>query len=604
MINFKYINFERIKGLRKYVLDKVGSKKFTGYASIDRPWEKGFTKIFANPKIPDMSFNEFFARRSEFHSCDDAMLCHERVISKKELEQKVNEYATAFVSMGVKKGDIVPICLPPFAESVIMFRALNTIGAVATNLHSTSSIESIKNYLNKFNSNLIITTNQNAKLLNEDQTRKKDLKTIYVPFEDAFKTDKKLSNETKEYIEKHDCEMENNANLISLQSFEERGKHNTITNWPKMASSDPAIILFTSGTSGEQKPIVLTNKNLIAEMIYLKNTTHMQLGPKGVALQTVSFGYPYGFVISTLFAMYVGKTVGLTPMLNQYNTDFYINMYKPMYIQAMPLFYSNLMAQNVDLSSVKYAVTGGSKMTDAVKRDFNKYAKEHGSTAKIRDGIGAGEVVACATTSVGGKYVLESVGRPLIGTNVKIVSEETGEEVKYGETGILCFSGENVMQEYFDLEKETMEAKKTDSNGRPWIYTDTYAKMDEKGYIYVLGRKARCFITYDSEGSSYKVYCDQVQSVIGQFEGIKDCVVVQCEMDRNVVPVAYIILENPNLDIEQYKNKIIEYCNNSGLDKCAVPVRYEFVENFPIHESGKPNYAELEERAANINKTV
>lgn len=130
-------------------------------------------------------------------------------------------------------------------------------------------------------------------------------------------------------------------------------------------------------------------------MIALLKVTKMQWGPKGALLQVVPFNVPYGFIISTLLPIFVGKTAALTPGLTLKNIGEYLERYQPRCINAIPSFYKTMVAdpsiQRMDLSFISYPVTGGDTLDDQTEREINTFLKTHGSKGKISNGCGNGE---------------------------------------------------------------------------------------------------------------------------------------------------------------------------------------------------------------------
>ena len=608
MMKMNFINISKLEELKNVVIDKFNSRHFTGFASIDRPWEKMKFLVPKQIEIPDISYIELIFNRTKFNSCDNVLQCHEASITMQNFKEEVYRYAKALKQMGVKKGDIVPLCMNEVIEASIFEGALNLIGAVSANIPSNLTSTGLKSYLQKFNAQLLIASDSYyEKSLNAIE-EKNNIKCIVVPNGNSFKEIKKLSEETNELISASNKIFEENENVILLDSFLKKADEIENIKFEKMSGSIPAKILFTSGSTGEPKSIVLTNKNIVTELIRLKNQTHMQLGPKGVCLKVVSDIYPYGNIISKYFPIYVGKTVGLTPLLNNKNAYYYMDLYKPPFVQGIPSFYFSL--ENDDrfkkdgMSYLKYAVSGGEKYETTAKERTNAFFKTVGSSAVILDGAGAGEIVACATTAVGSKYNINSVGKPMVGINVKIIDENTKQELKYGQDGLICYSGDTVMQGYYQDEENTSKNIFVDENNIKWFVTDGIGHIDEKGYLYIIGRKARCFITYDNTGSAYKVYPESVEGILKNSQEIEECAVVYTDSsDRGKEPVAYLKLRPEYVLTEYLKNKIIIFCKNSDLPDCSIPyIINEWQGEFPRINDTKVDYNKIQNISNDIMK--
>ena len=535
------------------------NKPLTGYPSIDKPWDRKGTRLH----IPDTSFYDFFIKRSRINASQVLSRCRDDVLSMSRLREESYRYAKGFYRIGIRKGDIVPICLPPCNEGILLFFALNRIGAVSSFLSTSFEKEELLAYRSKYNAKILI-------LLDSHDSSSQD-----------------------------PIVLSNNQGVMTLPELAVLGDNENVV-FGKISCDDGAFICYTSGSTGHPKSIVLSNKNIMTSLLGLKKTTHMQFGPQGNCLQVVPFNYPYGFIISVLFPMYVGKTVALTPNLQLNDVTEWVDMYRPKYIQAIPAFYKELMRQwgdvQKDLSFLKYEVCGGDTLDIETKKQISTFNKTHNCKAKICDGSGNGEGCGCLTTSVVlGSSNWESVGKPIKGLNARVISPESGKELSYNESGLLCYSGPMIMKEYWGEPEETKKALIADEAGIVWFHTDTYAHIDEKGWLYLDGRDRRFFITFDEAGSPYKVYCDYVQATIKSNPAVDDCAVVKKkDSSRSFVPVAYVVLKPGCSELDM---KSIELSCIGKLDNCSIPTAWHSLDTLPLTTAGKVNYRTLEELA-------
>ena len=308
----------------------------TGYPSIDKPWDRKGTKLH----IPDCSFYDFFIKRSRINASQFLSRCRDDVLSFSRLRNESFRYAKGFYKLGIRKGDIVPICLPPCNEGIVLFFALNRIGAISSFLSTSLVKEDLLGYQTRYHAKMLI--------LLDDQ----------------------------DSSSKNPIILSNNQGVNTLPELAALGENGNIV-FEKISNEDSAFICYTSGSTGHPKSIVLSNKNIMASLMGLKKTTHMQFGPQGNCLQVVPFNYPYGFIISVLFPMYVGKTVALTPNLQLDDVTKWVDMYRPKYIQAIPAFYKELIRQwgevEKDLSFLKYEVCGGDTLDIGTKKQISEF---------------------------------------------------------------------------------------------------------------------------------------------------------------------------------------------------------------------------------------
>lgn len=495
--------------------------------------ERGFSERICKPlSVPDMNLYRFLIHRNPINASKTVCKCHEEVLLFNQLKSESERYARTLAAIGVQKGDIVPICSEPSIAAIVFFFALNRIGAISCFLNSTASDEELEGYLQKFQSKtFVISSNCCRKLQDQGKLLKSVDHAICIP---------SIAGNFDDQMDGSD------PHIVSLSDFLKMECPETV-DLDLGSKKDAAHISFTSGTTGTPKSILLSNENLMAELAALKKATLMQWGPCGNSMQVVPFNYPYGFIVSVLFPMYCGKTVALTPTMTLQNIGSYLERYRPNYINGIPAFYLQLMqekAENCDLSFIQFPVTGGDTLDASTEEKINAFLRSHGSKGRIMNGCGNGE--GCGSllnpASVIERYRAGSCGKAIPGLSVKLINDETGEAVPIGQTGRFCFSGTNLMMEYYQDPAATNHAIKTDQEGNRWFYSDTYMHMDTDGWMYMDGRDRRFFITFDNSGSPYKVYCDYVQTIInGVSNQIPGCAVVKkADPVRSFVPVAYI----------------------------------------------------------------
>ena len=272
----------------------------------------------------------------------------------------------------------------------------------------------------------------------------------------------------------------------------------------------------------------------------------------------------------------------------------------------------------MDLSFLQVFISGGDFLSPKKSTELLEFLKKHGSNASICNGSGNAETTGANTNAVGIKYNPMSVGKPLVGTNVKIISPETGEELKYNEVGYICYSGKHVFKEYFNDKETTSKVKKYDQNGVCWYITDTLGFIDEEGYAHIVGRDRDFIITFGETGSAYKIYCNMVQESIASINFIDSCVVVGVsDSTRDKVGYAFVKLKSDyNYEPSITEKIILDKCNSTlyfnnkpiNLKSYEIPKYIQVVDEFPQNEkSHKIDYEHLriiaEEQVSSRTKT-
>ena len=535
-------------------------------------------------KTPDMNLYQFLLHRPKINSSPIICRCLSKELSFAQLQRDSLRYARAFASAGVKKGDIVPICTEPSIEAVIAFFALNRLGAVSTFLNNTASAQEINEYIASYSAGILVISRSTL-----DRADIDDLHAEKIIVADS-EEDPILAQPPR----------------FSLYDLIQTGSESAPV-LDTCGKDDYAHISYTSGSTGAPKAIMLTNENIMAEMISLRKATSMQLGPKACSLQVVPFNYPYGFIVSTLLPVFCGKPAALTPGLTLNTIGRYLKEYRPCYINAIPSFYHAMMkdpeVQRMDLSFIRYPVTGGDVLDRKAEQAINEFLHDHGYKGVLTNGCGNGE--GCGSllnpASVLHKYVSGSCGRPFPGLSVKLIDDKSGQPVPVGTIGRFCFSGTNLMAGYYQDGRVADDMFVTDERGFRWFYTDTYMHMDDKQWMFMDGRERRFFITYDEHGSPYKVYCEHVQSVISLCHPeIQECAVVPKEdYTRSYVPVCFLHVSD-NISPQGFDvvvEKLKSECRKK-LPSCAIPVEFYPIDELPLSVAGKIDYNALEQQAA------
>lgn len=576
----------------------MNKKNLTGFASIDKPQNIGASFFKTHPIIPNMNVYSSIKALSLFYRKEQAVNCMDLDVDYQRMLDDAVTISLALKELGVKKGDIISVCMPNLYQAIAIFLASNRIGAVTTFLNAFASNEEINSYLNLFESPIFINYNKTKEenLYIKQKTGVKYIVTL----------DKKnihSLNLSKDYHITGSEDMIDFHSLGSISTFQK----NKIERFH--SSSEDSLILFTSGSTGKPKSVVLTNKNILASGTYLKNSSNIKNNKDKKTLVCVPFSYPYGFGTSTLMTLLSGKTAILAPNISKDTICYYLKK-EPNIIFGSPALLELIM-KNVPneqrLSSVTTFISGGDFLTPAMNARGKKFFDVHGADVELGNGSGNAETVSCGTNPVGIKNRPETAGKILTGTDAIVIDMDTLEEKKYKEEGLLCVSGKHVFKEYYKQPDLTLEAKFM-WKGKEYFKTGTLGFIDEEGYFTITGRQSRFYIT----STLNKVYCDHVQNILASFECIKDCAIVKVPDENQLfVNKAYIVLDD-KYDENYIQDQIRNLCNQpiikengdiAQLKDYEIPTYFEFVESLPRKQgTEKIDYSLLEEDAIKKNQ--
>lgn len=555
-----------------------------------KEWEKYYPKDKLNPQVPDLSIYEYL-RNSNLDNMDRVAIRYfDTRMTYRELFDEINVCARAFKSQGIRPGDVVSICMANTPEAIIAFYALNKIGAIANMIHPLSAEEEIKNTLKVSKSVMLITLNQtyaNIKnIINDTDVYKiiivspKDSMRLFLGLGYYITADHKIK-----VPKSNELYMKWNDFMLKGEQY----KENVVVHTEK---DTPAIILHSGGTTGVPKNILLSNGN-INVVIEQAKIALPDTNSDDKMLAILPLFHCFGLVEGIHFPLCTGQTCILVPRFDAKRFDKLLRKYKPTIIPGVPTLFEALLSNkhmnNVDLSNVKYIVSGGDTLPPERNRLVNEFLKEHNCKSHIIQGYGMTETSGGVIFGALGSDVLGSCGIPLPGNDVKIVNIETKEEMPTGEIGEMLLAGPSVMLGYLDNEKETNEILEKDENGKIWVHTGDLAYLNKDGVVFYVSRLKRMLIV-----SGYNVYPSHIEEVLDSHPYVLNSGVIGVPHPYKVqVPKAFIVLKEGIKPTPKVKKEIKDYCTKK-LAKYMLPKDYVFKEALPKTMVGKVDYKQLE----------
>ncbi|MCZ6799433.1 MAG: class I adenylate-forming enzyme family protein [Nitrospirae bacterium] len=344
-------------------------------------------------------------------------------------------------------------------------------------------------------------------------------------------------------------------------------------------TDDIAQILYTSGTTGKPKGVMLSHGNLWANTESI--ATYLQLTSQDRVEVILPFYYSYGNSI-LLTHVRVGGTlvlsdqfVFLSKVLSQMNRE------KVTGISGVPSSYALLTTQSkfldIPCDSLRYMTSAGG----ALSQTMTKQLRAAFPTIELYVMYGLTE--ASARLSYLPPDILEkkmgSVGRGMPGVNLQVLNER-GERVSPGETGEIVAQGACVMKGYWNNPVETQKVLK---HGK--LYTGDLATLDEEGYIFILGRKDN-MIKY----GSYRIYPSQIEEVLNRYPGVKETAVLgMADEVMGEVIVAFVVKDKER-DI--HETAILQIAKHF-LPAYKLPQKILFIDHLPKTSSGKIKYGDI-----------
>lgn len=554
-------------------------------------WEHFYKKEDLNIEAPDMSFYEYMIQVTKDYKNGYALNYFGRKITFKLFWDYIDKCARSFKSLGVRVGDVVTICMPNTPEAAIAFFAVNKIGAIANMIHPLSAEEEIKEYLNSTNSVLMVAFNQTYSKIRNIIKETNVYKVIIASASESMPIILNgLYNVTKGRKEE---KPKHNSFYIFWKEFLHLGDYYDGKIEEKRGKDDDAVILHSGGTTGVPKSIVLSNRcfTVISKQAKICFNT---LVPGDTLLSILPLFHCFGLVVGLYGPLCLGVTCILVPQFDAKRFDKLLTKYRPNVLTGVPTLYEALLKNkymdNIDLSQVKIVISGGDSLTKQKNEAVNEFLKSHGCGVTITQGYGMTESTGPFCFGSLGSDKLGSVGAPLPGNVVKIIDPETKKEVKIGETGEICLSGQSLMSGYLNNEEETNKVLELFDDGRYYVHTGDLGYIDEDGVLFYVQRIKRIIIS-----SGYNVYPQYIENVLRDCEYIKDaCVVGVPHPYKQEVAKAFIILEDGVEETYTVKKNIMDYAKKN-LSHYMLPREYIYKREFPKTKLLKTDYNKLRE---------
>lgn len=507
---------------------------------------------------------------------------------------QIHEAAKGLAALGVKPGNRVSICMPNTPQAVVLFYAINRVGAVANMIHPLSGEEEIVRYINESESVLCLTMLQFYPKFEKIMNRLTMKHLLICDVTDGLVGLKKV---LFPFTRKNVSPLPADSKAIVWKDFIKGGKAYSGEYIYEGKSEETAAILYSGGTTGTNKGIMLSNLNFNALALQTGASGDcLQVGHTMLAIMPIFHGFGLGVCIHTV--LYWGGTAILVPQFNVKTYCQLLKKHKPNYIAGVPTLFEGLLrmedAQKLDMSQLEGIFSGGDSLSTELKNKVDAFLKEHGSKEQIREGFGMTECVTASCLTPRYQHKDGSIGIPFPDTYYKIVTPSTHDEVPYGTIGEICLTGPSVMQGYMNNPKETAMTLQKHKDGLVWLHSGDLGTMDEDGYIYYKQRLKRMIIT-----SGYNVYPSQVENVIDAHPDVLISTVIGVKDDYRMQRVkAYVVLKPGIEPSEERKESILAHCRQN-VAKYAVPRELVFRKELPKTLVGKVAYTELEKEEEN-----
>ncbi len=554
---------------------------------VKKPWLKHYQDIPEFTEVPDLTMYELLRETAVKYPDKTALAYMGAKMAFGKFLSMIDQCAASFTAYGVKAGDCVLQSMPNIPNALIIFYALNKIGARVAMTHPLYSSAELAQYVKETDSVWCVTVDM-----------------FYDRFKDILRPDQKLLiTKISDYLPGSKKVMFNiikgglnkvpeDSRVIDWKDFMKKSEGKPEASYQR--AIDPkagAVVLFSGGTTNMPKGILLSSYNFNALSAIIAPFAKFTKDDSVIAILPVFHGFGLGICIHSIICN--GGTVFLEP---KFGTKIYIDSlrkHQPTFIAGVPTMFEAMLRDKnfakVRFDKLKAIYSGGDSLSPELKSRFDERLKAQGSKVELAEGYGLTETVTGCVLTPASLYRRGAIGIPMPGMLAKVVDMKTKEELPYGENGEIALAGPTLMLEYLGHPEETADTIRTDENGIRWLYTGDIGTMDEDGYLYFKSREKRML-----KVSGVNVYPMQVEQILEQHELVFRACVVGVPDDYQMTSVkAYIVLEDQSLATDETKKHLIKHCQKH-LIKWSVPRAIEFRDKLPTTLVGKVEYSALE----------
>ena len=557
--------------------------------NVATPWLESYGGVAPNLDYSENTMSEAVLETAAKEKDFPALTFMGKATSYTRLAAELDRVGRAFYALGIRPGTRVLVCLPNVPQAVFCLYGLNRIGAIPTMVHPLSAVSELAFYMNEADCHMAVTLDQfYGKFLEVKQQRPIDkLIVCRVSDELAFPLNigQKLMTERK-------FPKVTGENDLVWKDFLKLADSVTEGYVAKKDFRTEAVVLFSGGTTGTTKGIMLSDLNFNALAHQTANMAHAEVHhAKMLAAMPVFHGFGLGVCIHTL--MYIGGTSILVPRFNVKSYANLIRKTKPNYIAGVPTLFEaitrNRYLDGADLSCLRGVFSGGDSLTIELKKKFDKFLADHNASVRVREGYGTTECVTACCLTPYNKEKEGSIGIPFPDTYFQICKPGTCEELPYGEEGEICLTGPSMMLGYIGHEEENKETMRLHADGHVWLHTGDLGKMDDEGFIYFRQRIKRMIVT-----SGYNVYPSQLENIIEGHPAVQRSCVIGVKDPLKMQRVkAFIVLKDGYKADEAMREDLMKHCK-AHIAKYALPSEIEFRDTLPTTLVGKVAYTVLE----------
>ena len=609
----------------------------TGIVSIDQGWKpywisSKFENNIYDKKLQQMSRLDFLKFHNRFNLENVAIKYINEVfkteVTWNEFFQMTNQCCHSFISLGLKRGDAVTVCMPNTIEDYVISLALNHIGVIVNPIHPLSTSEKIERYFKAVKPKMFVGTDMPKKidettidlesLMKQYGVEKSLLVTLVdsapLPVKAGYALKNTIEKFTKgkQYRENMRYEMPSHDMVISFPELLALGKTHEGSLDVQHNPNDIANYYSTGGTTSAQPKIVAVPYSMINTVYYNSYGIQVERG------DSVLINYPRYIAFSDSNCTHLPASVGMKMVFTPYeypkNCAQIFQDEEIKVLQVAPQFYEMMLEdeamgsfEGIDLSAIKYLVAGGDKWENDLRERLRMMLRRHGNTeAQFIVGYGNTELNGSAFVQLFDTNQTKddsSIGIPLPPFKVKLVDEDGELVVSKEQKGRLYVGGENVCMRGYLGDLEATHEVLVEDNMYDTADIIEFTKAPNRDADCVVGRfitREKRFVMITQADRSGKAIPDDIEKEItSRIDEVRGCCVVGVKEDNVMKLKAAVVLHDGVSEEDTLKEKVMFISQQKDIINTVSEVK--FVPELPLTDRQKVNYRQVEELFAPIN---
>lgn len=491
----------------------------------------------------------------------------------RELLKLAKRFAGALQQLGLRPKDRVAVMLPNLPQYAIAYYGVLFAGGTVVQTNPLYTADELRYHLKDSGARVVVGLDlvyPQIKAVRDDPDSPID-HVILTGIKDYLPFVKKLLYPIA--AKRNGTYRKVNPRAEKTLSFGSLVRSGGTLSTPQAEPDDVAVLQYTGGTTGFPKGVMLTHRNLTANVKQCEAWMFKTVPGEETMLTVVPMFHVYGMTVCMNYGVSIGAKLILIPKFDPDTLLKTIHRERPTLFPGAPTLYIAIInhpdLKNYDLSSIKACISGSAPLPADVQEKFEQL-----TGGCIVEGYGLSE--ASPVTHVNplwGTSVNGSIGIPWPDTDAKVTDDE-GEDLPLGEIGELWVRGPQVMAGYWNQPKET-EAVLRDG----WLRTGDMAYMDENGYFHIVDRKKDVIIA-----GGFKVYPREVEEALYKHPVVQECVVFGVPDPYRGETVKAVIVKKQ--DRSASPEQLDAFCRER-LAAYKVPRLYEFRETLPKTIIGK-----------------